>query len=154
MSTHSAALLAYHRVDGLHVFLAHPGGPFFTRKDEGHWSLPKGVFDPATEDPWPAARREFTEEVGVPAPDGLPLDLGTTTLRSGKVVHAFAVQAPPTLAFVASNTFDLEWPRGSGRPRSFPEVDRAAWFDLTGARRKLHPAQVVLLDRLVTLLDS
>lgn len=153
MPLHSAALLAYHRDGDLFVLLAHPGGPFFARKDDGHWSLPKGVYDPATEDPWAAARREFTEEIGAPAPDGPALDLGTVTLKSRKVVHAFAVEAPAGLGFVASNTFDLEWPRGSGRTRSYPEVDRAEWFPLEQARLKIHPGQAVLLDRLAAEID-
>ena len=154
MTLHSAALAAYHRDGGLHVFLAHPGGPFFARRDAGAWTLPKGVHDPATEDPWDAARREFAEEIGVPAPDGTPLDLGTATLRSRKVVHGFAVLATPELAFVASNTCELEWPRGSGRRITIPEVDRAQWFPMAEARERINPGQVPLLDRLAGLLTG
>lgn len=154
MTQHSAALAAYHLAGGVHVFLAHPGGPFYTRRDLGHWTLPKGLFDPATEDPWQAARREFTEEVGVPAPAGTPVDLGTVRLPSGKLVHGFAVCAPPTLAYLMSNTFELQWPHGSGRTRHFPEVDRAEWFELAEARRRVHPGQLPLLERLETRITS
>ena len=148
MTVHSAGLLAFHRDGGLHVFLAHPGGPFFARKDDGAWSLPKGVFDPATEDAAAAARREFAEEIGVPAPEGALLDLGTVTLKSRKVVHGFAVEAVPELTFAVSNTFELEWPRGSGRTRSYPEVDRAGWFTFAEAQTKLNSGQLPLLARL------
>lgn len=148
MTVHSAGVLPYHLDGGLHVFVVHPGGPFWARKDDGAWSLAKGVFDPATEDAWAAARREFVEEVGADLPDVDPIDLGVVVLRSRKQVHGYAVPAGADLAFVASNTFEVEWPRGSGRLRSYPEVDRAQWFPAAQARVKLSPGQVLLLERL------
>ena len=148
MAVQSAGLLPFHR-DGacLSVFLVHPGGPFWARRDAGSWSLAKGLIDPGEplED---AARREFAEEVGTPAPAGDLIDLGSVRLKSGKVVWGFAVEAPASLAFVGSNTFALEWPRRSGVLQEFPEVDRAAWFTLEQARTKLNGGQVPFLDAL------
>ena len=152
MAAHSAGLLAWHRADGiLHVFLVHMGGPFWAGKDVAAWSVPKGIVD-AAEEPSAAARREFTEEVGVPAPDGEPLDLGT--VRSGsKVIRAYAVQADPRLAFRTSNTFTLEWPPHSGRMQEFPEVDRGAWFTPDEARVRIVRSQLPFLDRLAKAVD-
>ncbi len=148
MAVQSAGLLPYRRDGaGLHVFLVHMGGPFWARRDEGGWSVAKGLTDPC-EDPADAARREFAEEVGVPAPPGDLVDLGSRRMPSGKLVRVFAVEAPASLAFVASNTFALEWPRGSGRIQDFPEVDRAAWFTLDEARTKLVAGQIGFLDTL------
>jgi predicted NUDIX family NTP pyrophosphohydrolase len=152
----SAALLAYllddgpdpARPPGLSVFLGHMGGPFWAHKDEGAWSIPKGEFDASAESPADAARREFLEEIGVAPPDGPVADLGAWVQPSGKRVHAFAVRAHERLEFVASNEFELEWPRGSGRIRSFPEIDRAEWFPLDLARRKVVGGQVPILDAL------
>ena len=147
---HSAALLAYRRgPDGLAVFLAHMGGPFWAHQDAGAWSIPKGLYDPAAEDPLAAARREFAEEIGTAAPLGETADLGEFRQRSGKLIRAFAVAVTGDVQFVVSNTFDLEWPRGSGRMQSFPEIDRAQWFDLPTARRKMSPGQLPLLDSAV-----
>jgi predicted NUDIX family NTP pyrophosphohydrolase len=150
----SAGLLLYRRdgQDGLEVFLVHPGGPFWARKDD--WSIPKGEFDPATEDPYAAAVREFTEETTLPIPAVDPLHLGEAKQRSGKVVHVWALEAGSTPAELISNEFELEWPRGSGVIRSFPEVDRGAWFPLDGARSKIMAGQAVFLDRLVDTLSS
>ena len=148
MAVQSAGLLPYRRDStGLHVFLVHMGGPFWAHRDAGGWSVAKGLADPC-EAPEDAARREFAEEVGAPAPPGDLLDLGSRRMPSGKVVRVFAVEAPPSLAFVVSNTFALEWPRGSGRVQDFPEVDRAAWFPLDEARTKLVAGQVPFLDTL------
>jgi predicted NUDIX family NTP pyrophosphohydrolase len=132
------------------VLLVHPGGPFWARKDEGAWSIPKGEYEPS-DDPLACARREFEEELGVPPPAGAPLlDLGTVTLRSRKRVTAWAVPAPELDAdAVVSNTFEMEWPPRSGRLQTFPEVDRAGWFAPDVARVKLNPAQAELVDRLV-----
>lgn len=151
--THSAGLVAWTRHRGadpagpeLRVFLIHMGGPFWARKDAGAWSVPKGIHD-ADEEPAAAARREFTEEVGVSAPEGGLLDLGT--VRSGaKQIRAFAVEADPGLAFRASNTFTLEWPPRSGRTEEFPEADRAEWFGLAQARERIVRSQLPFLDRL------
>lgn len=147
-AVHSAGVLL-HRAgpDGaVQVLLAHMGGPFWARKDEGAWSIPKGEHPP-TEDPRAAARREFAEELGSPAPDGELRALGT--VRSGsKVVAAFALAGDLDAAHVVSNTFTLEWPPRSGRVQSFPEIDRAAWFDLDAARQKIVKSQQPFLDRL------
>lgn len=130
----------------VHVLLAHMGGPFWARKDEGAWSIPKGEH-PQTEDPRDAARREFAEELGSPAPEGDLRALGT--VRSGsKVIAAFALAGDFDIEHVVSNTFELEWPPRSGRRQSFPEVDRAAWFDLDTARRKIVKSQLPFIDRL------
>lgn len=144
----SAGLLVYRKVrDDLEVFLVHPGGPFWARKDAGAWSLPKGEFGP-DEDPLSAARREFTEETGATV-DGPFVALGTTRLAGGKTVHAFAAAADVDPARIVSNRFRLEWPPRSGKYAEFPEVDRAAWFPPAIAAEKIHAAQAVFLDRLL-----
>lgn len=146
----SAGLAAFHvDADGvIHVFLGHMGGPYWARRDLGGWSIPKGEFDPLAEPAAVAARREFAEEIGVAAPDGPVLDLGTHVQPSGKRVIALAVRAGPDLAFVRSNEFLLEWPPRSGVLVPFPEIDRAAWFPLDRARRRVVPGQVPILDAL------
>lgn len=153
MPLHSAGLLPYTRVDGgLKVFIVHMGGPFWGHRDKGGWSLAKGMYTPGEEAPEDAARREFAEEVGTPPPPGELLDLGEVRLSSGKRVRGFAVEASvDEVAFVVSNTFEVEWPRRSGRMRTYPEVDRAGWFDLEVARSKLTLGQVPLLDVLERL---
>ena len=125
------------------------GGPFWAKKDAGAWSIPKGEYGP-DEDPLAAARREFAEELGSPAPEGVPyLPLGEVRQKNGKVVTAWAVAGDLDVTTVVSNTFELEWPPRSGRIQEFPEVDRAAWFDLDTARTKLVAAQAGFLDRLI-----
>jgi predicted NUDIX family NTP pyrophosphohydrolase len=136
------------------VLLGHPGGPFFTRKDEGHWSIPKGEPDPADEDLLAVARREFAEEVGLPAPEGqpdgtAPISLGTIIQKSGKVVHAWAIEGDLDPATARSNMFELEWPPRSGRRETFPELDRVAWFAPGDARRRVQPSQIPFIDRLI-----
>ncbi len=146
----SAGLLA-HRIDPsgeVWVFLGHMGGPFWARRDVGGWSIPKGEYDPGEEQPFDVARREFAEEIGVPAPRGEVIDLGVAVQPSGKRVRTFAVPADESLGFVASNEFELEWPRGSGVVRRFPEIDRAQWFPLAQARTKVVSGQVPILDAL------
>ena len=151
MPTHSAGLLLYRMRDGaLEVLLAHPGGPYWQRKDRGSWSIPKGEASEG-EELLAAARREFQEETGATA-DGPALALGHVRMKSGKLVHAWAVEGDFDIARLCSNTFELEWPRGSGVHRSFPEVDRAAWFTLDEARRHILPAQAPLLDTLASAL--
>lgn len=153
MSRTSAGVLLWRRAgSGVEVLIGHMGGPFWARKDDAAWSIPKGEYDPNVEEPEAVAAREFAEEIGVPAPAGAWLELGQVRQRGGKVVTAFAVEAPASLSYVASNLVELEWPRGSGRVLSFPEVDRAQWMPLEPARRRLVAAQAPLLDRLVTAL--
>ncbi len=133
----------------LEVLLAHPGGPFWRARDEGAWTLPKGGYDD-TEEALAAARREFTEETGLVAqPPFAPL--GEAVQKSGKRVQAWAVAGDCDPAQLCSNTFEMEWPPRSGRMQSFPEIDRIAWFGLAEARRKIIPAQAVLLNRLEAL---
>jgi len=152
----SAGLLL-HRVRGPglppEVLLVHPGGPFWARRDAGAWSIPKGEYEEA-EQPLAAARREFEEELGLPVPAGDLSELGAIEQPSGKVVTAFTLRADLDLAGFRSNTFDLEWPRGSGTIHAFPEVDRAAWFDLAQARTRLLKGQVGFLDRLADFLAA
>ncbi|MEZ5398547.1 MAG: NUDIX domain-containing protein [Bryobacteraceae bacterium] len=138
------------REGALEVFLVHPGGPFFARKDEGAWSIAKGEFDARVESAEDAARREFAEETGFACPDAL-VPLGSVRQRSGKVVHGFVCAAPNLdPAEVRGNTFEMEWPPRSGRRREFPEVDRAAWFSVDEARVKVNAAQAAFLERLVS----
>jgi predicted NUDIX family NTP pyrophosphohydrolase len=148
MPDRSAGILLYrHAGGGLEVLLVHPGGPFFARRDDGAWSIPKGVHEDG-EEPLAAARREFAEELGSPCPDGEALDLGEIRQKSGKRVMAWAVAGDLDASTIASNTFEVEWPPRSGRKQTFPEVDRAAWFALDAARVKLLAAQAEFLDRL------
>jgi predicted NUDIX family NTP pyrophosphohydrolase len=151
---HSAGILL-HRPgpDGPQVLLGHMGGPFWASKDDGAWSVPKGEHGPQ-EDPLAAAVREFAEELGSAPPSGAPVPLGTVRQRSGKRLTVFALQGDLDADAVVSNTFTLEWPRGSGRVREFPEIDRAAWFGLLAARRALVPGQVAFLDALAELLGA
>jgi predicted NUDIX family NTP pyrophosphohydrolase len=145
---HSAGIVLHRRVnDRTEVLLVHPGGPFWARRDLGVWSIPKGEYEPG-EDPLAAALREFEEELGSPAPDGDREDLGEIRQRAGKLVRAWAVAGDLDVSRVHSNTFELEWPPRSGRRASFPEVDRAEWFELDLARQKIVGAQAALLDRL------
>jgi predicted NUDIX family NTP pyrophosphohydrolase len=144
----SAGLLLYRRRKGrIEVLLGHMGGPFWARKDERAWSIPKGEH-PDAEDALAAARREFAEETGTRPPDEPTLDLGEVRQSGGKRVTAWAVEGDLDVASVKSNTFLLEWPPRSGRRQEFPEIDRAGWFDLDTARRKIVKGQVALVDRL------
>ena len=124
------------------------GGPFWARKDIGAWSVPKGEHEP-DEQPLAAARREFLEELGLPAPEGELIDLGEVRQSSGKVVTAWAVEGDLDPADVVPGTFEMEWPKGSGQLREFPEIDRVAWLDVDAARAKIVAAQRPFLDRLV-----
>jgi predicted NUDIX family NTP pyrophosphohydrolase len=135
------------------VLLGHPGGPFWARRDDGAWSIPKGEYG-EDEQPLTAAIREFAEELGSPVPAGRRLELGTVRLPSGKRLTAYAVRADFDVSAVRSNTFELEWPPRSGRLGQFPEIDRAEWFDVPTARTKLARGQAEFLDRLLALLDQ
>jgi predicted NUDIX family NTP pyrophosphohydrolase len=152
MPKRSAGLLLYRLVRGRpEILLVHPGGPYWARRDDGAWSLPKGEFG-ADEDPLEAAIREFREELGLDPPtEGSPTFLGELRQPGGKLVSAWAVRGDLDLGTVRSNTFTMEWPPSSGTNREFPEVDRAEWFDLDAARRKLLPGQIGFLDRVSAL---
>ncbi|HET7295182.1 MAG TPA: NUDIX domain-containing protein [Vicinamibacteria bacterium] len=141
----SAGLLMFRRRGaGAEVLLVHPGGPFWAGKDEGAWSIPKGELDDG-EGELAAARREFEEETGF-RPEGVCVPLGSVRQRSGKIVHAWAIEGDWDPATLRSNTVRVQWPPRSGRWRTVPEFDRAEWFDLAEARRRINPAQAALLD--------
>lgn len=147
MPRHSAGIVLYRRkADRIEVFLVHPGGPFWRRRDIGAWSIPKGEFEPS-EDALEAARREFREETGFTA-DGEFIPLKPQKQPGGKIVHAWAVEGDADPAQIRSNTFALEWPPRSGRIQEFPEVDRAGWFGLDEAREKILKGQAAFLDEL------
>jgi len=141
------------RAGELQVLLAHMGGPFWSRRDERAWSIPKGEYA-ADEDPLAAARREFAEELGHEPPGGEPIDLGTIVQSNRKRVRAWALEGDLDVSRISSNTFETEWPPHSGRRERFPEVDRAAWFPLDSARAKLVRGQDALLDRLAEQVSS
>jgi len=153
MSARRSAGILLHRGDSraLEVLLVHPGGPAWSRRDLGAWSIPKGEYVDG-EDPLAAARREFEEELGTAAPEGEAADLGEIRQKSGKRVHGWAVRGDLDVGQIQSNTFEFEWPPRSGKLIEIPEVDRAEWFDLAAAREKINPGQVPLLDRLEQLL--
>lgn len=134
----------------LEIFLAHPGGPLWKARDTGAWTIPKGLIDPG-EDSLAAARREFREETGIEA-TGPFLPLGSIRQKAGKVVHGWAWEGDADAAATTSNSAKMEWPRGSGRWVSYPEIDRCAWFDAVTAREKMNPAQSEFVDRLEQLL--
>ena len=149
MKRSAGILLHREGPEGPEVWIAHMGGPFWARKDERAWSIPKGELEPGETDDLAAARREFAEEMGMPAPEAVYVALGEFRYASGKVVAVFAAEAPDFApAEIRSNTFELEWPPRSGRTRSFPEVDRAAWAPLPRARELLVAGQVAALDAL------
>jgi predicted NUDIX family NTP pyrophosphohydrolase len=152
MAATSAGTLLFRRTgDAIEVLLVHPGGPFWAKKDLGAWSIPKGEYGEG-EDPRACALRELGEELGAPPEldaDEL-IDLGSVRQKSGKVVSCWAAEADFDPATLSSNTFEIEWPPRSGERREFPEVDRAQWFGLEEAGRKINPAQAELLDRLLT----
>ena len=149
----SAGLLMFRRNNVIQVLLAHPGGPFFTRKDDGVWTIPKGEAGPG-EDLLARARIEFEEELGI-KPSGNWIPLGSIKQKGGKIVHAWAVEGDlPETFKLRSNTFQIEWPPRSGKFEEFPEIDRAAFFPKGIARQKINPAQIPFLDRLLAGLKS
>jgi predicted NUDIX family NTP pyrophosphohydrolase len=138
----------------LQVLLVHPGGPFWARKDLGAWSIPKGEYEDG-EEPLAAAMREFCEELGAePIQDGVFLELGTLVQPSQKEVTAWAIEGDFAVAELKSNTFEMEWPPKSGKKQRFPEVDRAEWFGLGDARRKILPGQVEFIERLLARIGT
>ncbi|MFF9562526.1 NUDIX domain-containing protein [Leifsonia sp. NPDC014704] len=154
MPVRSAALLLYRRRAAVEVWIAHMGGPFWARKDEGAWSLPKGIVESDDlGDELSAARREFAEEIGAPAPDADYLPLGEFR-GSGKTIVVFAAESEFEPDTITSNTFELEWPPRSGRMQEFPEIDDARWFSVDDARLKLTKAQRPVLDALLARLEE
>ena len=148
----SAGLLLYRRRDELEVFLVHPGGPFWAKKDEGAWSLPKGEFEEG-EEALQAAKREFTEETGFSV-DGEFLPLDPLKQRGGKIIYAWAIEADCEAAQARSNLFALEWPPKSGRIQEFTEVDRAQWFAIPEARKRILAGQAGFIDQLTTVIAA
>ncbi len=153
MAKRSAGILLYRRTPELEVLLVHPGGPFWAKKDEGAWSIPKGEHDEG-EDALACAIREFTEETGSEPMPGELQDLGAIKQKAGKVVQAWALEGDLDAANVRSNTFTMQWPPRSGQMREFPEVDKAAWFGVNQARERINPAQAAFLDRLTERFES
>ena len=147
MAKHSAGILMYRRREGIEVFLVHPGGPYWAKKDAGVWSIPKGELT-SEEDPLEAAKREFKEETSFGV-NGHFIPLTPLKQPSRKVVHAWAVKGDCDPATIKSNTFSMEWPPHSGRNQEFPEVDRAGWFTVEAARKKLSKGQVGFLEELL-----
>jgi predicted NUDIX family NTP pyrophosphohydrolase len=153
MTKRSAGLMVYRRRDdGVEVFLVHPGGPFWAKKDDGSWSIPKGEFEEG-EESLDVARREFFEETGVEV-NGDFVEVGQVKQAGGKVVMAWAVEGDFDPASLRSNAFEMEWPPRSGRMQKFPEVDRGAWFPVDAARGKILKSQEPLLDLLLSVLRS
>jgi len=147
----SAGLLLFRQRDKkVQVLLAHPGGPFWSRKDQGVWTIPKGLIGPS-ESLLSAAQREFAEETGY-RPGGEAIPLGSAKQPGGKVVHVWAIEEDWDPADLQSNTFEMEWPPGTGRLQSFPEIDRASWFGIAEARLKILKGQAAFLDHLLETL--
>ena len=155
----SAGILLYRRGSNpdtpLEVLLAHPGGPYFAKRDLGDWTIPKGEPDGRHEPLDAVARREFEEETGTAIDPAVPaIELGSIIQKGGKVVHAWAIQGDLDPAEARSNMFEIVWPPRSGRRETFPEIDRVAWFEPDEARRRIKPTQVPLIDRLEAALDG
>jgi predicted NUDIX family NTP pyrophosphohydrolase len=149
----SAGILLFRRTNGtIEVLIGHMGGPLWARRDAAAWSVPKGEYEP-DETPEEAARREFQEELGLPVPAGDLIDLGAIRQSSGKIVTIWALESDLDTDLVVPGTFEMEWPRGSGVRREFPEIDRAEWFDLATAEEKLVAGQREFLDRLTERLS-
>ena len=149
----SAGILLYRRTadgtNGLEVLLAHPGGPYFAKRDLGDWTIPKGEPDASEEALLDVALREFGEETGTALePGGPSIELGTIVQKGGKVVHGWAIEGDLDPVLARSNMIEFEWPPRSGRRRPFPEIDRVAWFDPDEARRRIKPTQIAFIDRL------
>ncbi len=153
MSLHSGGVLLYRfRGDELQILLVHPGGPFWRRKDDGAWSIPKGLFE-ENESPLDAAKREFKEETGFEA-EGSFIDLGSIKQSSKKIVHIWALESDIDETKITSNKFSMEWPKNSGYLREYPEIDRAGWFNIYQAKKKIQRGQAGFIDRLISKLQS
>ena len=154
MAKRSAGILLYRgEGDELRLLLVHPGGPFWAKKDQGAWSIPKGEYEEG-EYALAVARREFEEELGAPAPAGDAIELGEIAQPSRKLITAFAIEGDFDPSMLRSNLFEMEWPPKSGSIRSLPEVDRAAWFTVAEAREKILPGQRPFIDRLLERLGQ
>ncbi|MCD5401140.1 NUDIX domain-containing protein [candidate division NPL-UPA2 bacterium] len=152
MSKHSAGILLFrYKNEQLEVMLVHPGGPFWAKKDDGAWSIPKGLFE-ENENLLNAAKREFKEETGLEI-DGQFIDLGELKQPSRKIIHAWALEKDLDVTNIVSNTFTLEWPKNSGRLQEYPEIDKAEWFDIERAKKKILKGQVGFIDRLVEIIN-
>ncbi|MDP9077571.1 MAG: NUDIX domain-containing protein [Bacteroidota bacterium] len=150
MSSQSAGILLYRKAGSqLQIFLVHPGGPFFKNKDLGAWSIPKGEFSD-NEEPLAAAKREFEEETGKKV-DGDFIELNPVKLKSGKKVYAWAVEGDINHETISSNLFEMEWPPKSGKKQSFPEIDRAGWFEVDEAKLKINVSQAAFIEELTAL---
>ncbi len=154
MPKKSAGIVAYRfNKSRLEVLLVHPGGPFYAKKDEGVWSIPKGEFEDG-EDALSVAKKEFTEETGNIIINENFIELSPVKLKSGKIISAWAIEEDFERCFISSNLFEMEWPPRSGKRQSFPETDKAEWFNLNEARIKIHPAQLPLINQLVSILQA
>jgi predicted NUDIX family NTP pyrophosphohydrolase len=149
----SAGIILFRKKEKIEFLLVHPGGPFFAKKDEGVWSIPKGENDNGDE-LLSVAKREFKEETGFDAPAGEYIPLGTVTQKNGKEVHAWGVEGEIDAEDITSNTIMIDWPPRSGKQMEIPEVDKAGFFDLEAAKNKVNPAQIPLLERLLTFLEN
>jgi len=153
MGKQSAGILLYKTIPDLQVFLVHPGGPFYLKKDIGVWSIPKGEFD-KNDDPLEIAIKEFEEETGNTLSFETTKQLQPVKLKSGKTIYAWLIETDCDKNFICSNTFDLEWPPKSGKLKQFPEIDDAHWFSLSQARKKIHPGQISFLQQLEIILKN
>jgi predicted NUDIX family NTP pyrophosphohydrolase len=150
MAKLSAGLILFRVTNNIaEVLIGHPGGPFWAKKDAAAWSIPKGEYEEG-EDPWEVARREFHEEIGFEAPHGDRIDFEPLKQPSGKIITAYAVKGDLDITGSRSNTFEMEWPKGSGKIQEFPEIDRVAWFTVAEARTKLLKGHVPFLDKLLS----
>jgi predicted NUDIX family NTP pyrophosphohydrolase len=152
MKKQSAGILAFRIRKSVEVLLVHPGGPFYKTKDLGVWSIPKGEY--TDEIPLQVAIREFTEETGNIIDSEDYINLGETQLTSGKAIKVWAVQSDFKTSYISSNLFEIEWPPKSGKMASFPETDKAEWFSFQEARNKIHPGQLIFLERLESILKN
>src|SRR3954453_16060818 len=155
MKKKSAGILVYrfNKANEVEVLLVHPGGPFFTKKDLGVWSIPKGEYEDS-EEPLLVAKREFYEETGNRIVDGLIIKLKPVVIKSGKQITAWAIETDFEKPFISSNEFEMEWPPKSGKKQWFVEVDKAEWFTIEVARQKINPGQIPFLDELLEMLQN